>query len=230
MTIRRFCLFMCLALFGCSAEQYGINKTAGTAITGSALGAGLGAIIGSQSGHAGPGTAVGAAAGALGGALLGNVFEQQDRQAAERTGQLDRQQQEIEANRRLIEELRSRGADARASERGVVVNLPDVLFEFDRAALTPEARSTVKEMAEVLSKVKGRALSVEGHTDAVGTADYNQKLSVQRAQSVASELARDGITREHLSVRGYGKSHPIASNNTAEGRARNRRVEVVIEN
>lgn len=215
-----------LGLSGC-ANQY--NRATTGALTGSALGAGLGAIIGSTTGHAGPGIAIGAAAGALGGALLGNSFDSNDRESARVRDRLDRQQREIDDNERLLRELRERGADARMTKRGVVVNLPDVLFGFDRAELTPDSHSIVREISSVLKKHPNTEISVEGHTDAVGSDAYNDRLSERRARAVASELDRSGVDGRRIRTRGFGESRPIASNNTAVGRERNRRVEVVLE-
>jgi outer membrane protein OmpA-like peptidoglycan-associated protein len=227
---RMLCLLTVVLLASCSAQDYGVNNTAGSAIAGTALGAGLGAIVGSQTGHAGPGIAIGAAAGALGGALVGNSLDSQARENQALAGRVEEQRAQIEENKRLLEELRRRGADARITDRGVVVNLPDVLFEFDRAALTQDAKGTVDEIAGVIRKSPNRRISVEGHTDRIGSDSYNQRLSERRAESVAGALERDGVSRSQLSVRGFGKSHPVATNDTAAGRARNRRVEVIIEN
>ncbi len=218
--------FLITSILGCSANQ----ATKGS-LAGGALGAGLGAIIGNQAGHhAGAGLAIGTAAGAIAGGLIGNSLDQQDNANQQAYGQLNRNQQQIDENRRLIEELKGRGADVRSSNRGVVVNLPDILFEFNKARLTPEARRTVAEISDVLRTVQGRTLAVEGHTDSVGTVVYNKDLSIKRARSVAEELNINGISNGQMRVTGFGEGSPIATNNTDEGRARNRRVEVIVEN
>lgn len=210
-------------------QNSGMNKTAGGALTGSALGAGLGAIVGSQSGHAGPGVAIGAAAGALGGALLGNQLDQADDRDARFREKVNEDRRLIEENRRLIEELRSRGADVRPSSRGVVINLPDILFRFGSAELTSEAYRNIADIADVIKDVSGRNIAVEGHTDSIGSDTYNQSLSLRRANSVASALRSDGVLSSSLRINGFGESRPIAINETEAGRARNRRVEVVVE-
>ncbi len=219
-----------LAVSGCSQGFNGINKTTTGAVTGGALGAGTGAIIGSATGRAGAGVAIGAALGTVGGALLGNQLDQQDEANRQLEGQLSRNQEALDENRRLIEELRKRGADVRSSRRGVVINLPDILFEFDRANLTPEAVRTVGEISDVLRGVEGRRIAVEGHTDSVGTVVYNKQLSTRRAEGVARELSRNGVSRGNMQVEGFGEGSPISTNNSDAGRARNRRVEVIIEN
>lgn len=218
---------LALALSGCAQ---GLNRSATGALTGSALGAGLGAIVGNQSGNTGAGVAIGAAGGALGGALIGNALDGQDQRNAQLEGQLARNQQQLDENARLIEELKKRGADVRSSRRGVVINLPDILFEFDRANLTPEAHRTIAEISDVLRDVRHRNLSVEGHTDSVGSVQYNKQLSLRRAESVVREISRNGVPREQMRVEGFGEGAPIATNNSEAGRARNRRVEVIIEN
>ena len=205
------------------------NKATKGAIAGTALGAGTGAIIGSATGHAGAGTAIGAGIGAVSGALLGNAFDQQDEETARLESDVKRQQELIDENRKLIEELKKGGADVYASKRGVVVNLPDVLFAFDRADLTSAARKTIHEIAKV-AKNNDRQLSVEGHTDSIGSFMYNKKLSLDRAENVAKELEKNNISYGRLRVRGFGEGYPIATNNTPEGRSRNRRVEVIFEN
>lgn len=216
-----------LILTSCSQP---IGKTAQGTVAGTALGAGLGAIIGSTTGHAGAGTAIGAGVGALSGAVVGGTLEQQDRQNDELKQRLDRNETALQENQRLIDELRRRGADVHGSNRGVVVNLPDILFEFNKSRLTTEARSTIREISEVLRTVKGRTIAVEGHTDSIGSLAYNKRLSDSRAASVAAELAANGISHSQMHSQGFGEGSPIATNSTEEGRARNRRVEVVVEN
>lgn len=133
-------------------------------------------------------------------------------------------------NARLIAELRQRGIDVHDSERGVVVNLPDVLFQSGKAALTHTAREIVAEISQVMQRAPSRRLLVEGHTDSVSTIEYNYRLSGARAQEVANALEANGIAKDTISIRALGETTPIATNRTAEGRRRNRRVEVIIEN
>lgn len=221
--------FLIVALLIFSACENVRSREKG-ALAGGALGAGLGAIIGNQTGSSGAGVAIGSAIGALSGAMIGNSIDNTEDMLNERDSQLSLQEREIEENRRLIEELKARGTDVRSTERGVVVNLPDVLFEFDSARLTGAAQNTVGEIADVLESAPDRKISVEGHTDAVGTVEYNQRLSEDRARTVANGLITSGLPRRRVTTRGYGESQPIASNRTDSGRARNRRVEVIIEN
>jgi len=117
------------------------------------------------------------------------------------------------------------------------VNLPDVLFEFGKANLTSGAREKARDIAGVLAnQAKGRRVSIEGHTDSVGTDAANQALSERRAGSVASALESEGLGKDRISTTGYGKRYPVAPNKNTDGtdnpsgRAKNRRVEVIIEN
>ena len=223
-------ILLSLSLFAiCSCARQPSGATKG-GLGGAAIGAGLGAIIGNQTGDAGAGTAIGAGIGALAGAAIGNEMDKTDMQASARDEELARQREIIAENRRLIDELRAQGQDVRSTDRGVVINLPDVLFEFDSSELTPGARGTVRDIARVLSDVKGRGISVEGHTDSIGTFSYNEKLSNDRANSVRDSLISSGIPAGQVRAVGYGEGSPISSNNTEAGRARNRRVEVIVEN
>jgi len=149
---------------------------------------------------------------------------------------LARQRDELARNQELLDELRRRHLDVRETSRGVVVNLPDVLFEFGRADMTRDAKRTVRDIADVLHRsAHGRQVSIEGHTDAIGSQAYNQRLSQLRAESVADALVSAGVHRRRLHARGFGKSRPVAPNTVhgrddPRGRAKNRRVEVIIEN
>ncbi len=120
--------------------------------------------------------------------------------------------------------------ETRREARGLIVNLSDVLFDFNQASLKPGAREKLSKLAGILLAYPGSYhIEVEGHTDAIGSQDYNQKLSEDRAQSVAGYLLRAGITSERVvAVRGFGKQKPVATNDTPEGRQMNRRVEIVI--
>jgi outer membrane protein OmpA-like peptidoglycan-associated protein len=104
--------------------------------------------------------------------------------------------------------------------------LRGVNFDFDRADIRPDARPVLDEAIETLKEEPEIDLSVEGHTDAIGSDAYNQRLSERRANSVAAYLQRGGVSRSRLTTRGFGESRPVASNATDDGRAQNRRVEL----
>jgi outer membrane protein OmpA-like peptidoglycan-associated protein len=116
----------------------------------------------------------------------------------------------------------------RDTARGLIVNLSDVLFDTAKFSLRPEAREKLAKVAGIVSGHPGLHLDVEGHTDNVGGDDYNQNLSEQRGSSVRDYLTQQGMQPDSLSTRGFGKTQPIATNDTAAGRQQNRRVELVI--
>jgi outer membrane protein OmpA-like peptidoglycan-associated protein len=117
---------------------------------------------------------------------------------------------------------------AKETERGTVITLGDVLFEFDKADLKPGAVQDLSRLATVLRDHPERQVSIEGHTDDVGTDSYNRELSEARAESVRSFLVRHGVAPNRIVARGYGEDYPVASNDSDAGRLQNRRVEVVI--
>lgn len=135
---------------------------------------------------------------------------------------------ERDAARARMREALNQVVETRETARGLIVNLPDILFDFNKDQLKPEAREKLSKVCGILSVAGGYSLSIEGHTDSKGSDDYNQKLSERRAQSVASYLANCGLMQDRLTSRGFGKTQPIAPNETAEGRQQNRRVEIVI--
>jgi outer membrane protein OmpA-like peptidoglycan-associated protein len=140
-----------------------------------------------------------------------------------------------EADRAMVETLEHRGLDVRYTERGVVVILPDIVFEFGSSRLTSDAHRKLRDVADVLLyEARGRAIAVEGHTDSIGAELYNQGLSERRAASVAEALTSHGVSARLVSTRGYGSAYPIAPNESedgsdnSDGRTLNRRVEIVI--
>ena len=106
--------------------------------------------------------------------------------------------------------------------------LRGVNFDFNKSNIRPDAQPVLDEAISTLKEYKQITLSVEGHTDSIGTEQYNQKLSMRRAKSVADYLAKGGIDPKRMTEKGLGESQPVASNDTAEGRAQNRRVELKI--
>ncbi|HXG18689.1 MAG TPA: OmpA family protein [Methylomirabilota bacterium] len=218
---------------GCSQPL--TTREKGT-LVGGGIGAATGAIIGSAVGNPGAGAAIGGALGAGAGALVGDQLQKRDTELAESQKQIEQQQQEIARNRELIEELKKQNLEARETDRGVVVNLPDVLFEFGKANLTGDARSKIRGISEVLNnQARGRRISVEGHTDSIGSEAFNQRLSERRANTVAAALETEGVNADRIVAKGFGERYPVAPNtingvDNPEGRAKNRRVEVIIEN
>ena len=119
-------------------------------------------------------------------------------------------------------------ADTQNTARGVVVNLSDILFDTNKATLKPEAQLTLAKLTGVLSVFPNLNLRVEGYTDSTGTDEINNKLSRDRAASVVEFLQSEGIAGSRMTSDGYGSQFPAASNDSKEGRAKNRRVEIVL--
>ena len=220
-----------------ASAPFGLQESAAGALVGAVVGAGSGAIIGSHKGKAGQGAAIGAGLGAVSGYLVGRQLQQRSQSLTAQQQIIEQQRRAIARNRALLEELKRRNLDARETPRGVVVNLPDILFAFNSARLAPAAHSKVDHIAQVLnSQGEGQRISVEGHTDAIGGDAYNQTLSERRAASVAQALVYQGVDSTRLSTHGYGEKYPVAPNihtdgsDNPAGRKKNRRVEVVIEN
>ncbi len=233
-TVFPLLMFMLVFVVGCSQPLSTREKAT---LGGAGLGAATGAIIGAAVGNPGAGAAIGGALGGVTGAVAGDRFQKRDTELAANQQQIERQRQEITRNRQLLEELKRRNIEARETERGVVVNLPDVLFEFGRSDLTGDAQGRVQGIADVLNnQAQGRRVSIEGHTDAIGSEEANQLLSERRAASVAGALTTSGVDQARVTTTGYGERYPVAPNTNPDGsdnsagRAKNRRVEVVIEN
>ncbi len=112
--------------------------------------------------------------------------------------------------------------------RGLIVNMSDVLFDTGSYTLKTGARETMAKISGILLAHPGLTLQIEGYTDSVGSDDYNQQLSEQRAGAVRDFLAQEGVAASSITAKGFGKADPVASNDTPEGRQRNRRVEIVV--
>lgn len=120
------------------------------------------------------------------------------------------------------------GIEVRAVDEGVELRLPEtVLFDFGESVLNGHATDAIKRTAVLLNR-SARPIRIDGYTDNVGSLEYNRTLSRERAQAVADELAFQGVDGARISVRGLAYEHPIASNDTPEGRAQNRRTEVML--
>jgi len=155
------------------------------------------------------------------------------RRAAQETEQLRQQQlQQAEAEKR---ELRSKLTqqlnlilETRDSARGLIVSLSDVLFDTGRYTLRPGAREKLSKIAGIVVSHPGLKLEVEGHTDSVGSEEYNQQLSENRAGAVRDYLIQQGVRSDTIGARGFGESQPVVSNASAAGKQQNRRVELVV--
>lgn len=145
------------------------------------------------------------------------------------TERAQRKAQEAQSKaERLQEELAKAQAQVKETPRGLVLTLGDVLFEFDKADLLPGAKYNLQPLADFLEENPERQLLIEGHTDSLGSAEYNEKLSLRRAKAVREYLIGRGIDKARITTAGYGERYPVASNDSEAGRQQNRRVNVVI--
>lgn len=184
-----------------------MSKTQKGAVIGAAAGGAAGAIIGKQVGSTAKGAIIGAAVGGTAGAIIGR--------------RMDKQAEELA--------MEIPGARVERVGEGIVVTFDSgLLFAYDSDAITGAARENLTNLAESLRKYSDTDVLIVGHTDATGSDAYNQGLSERRAASAANFLASQGITRTRVQTAGRGEGEPIDSNESAEGRALNRRVEVVI--
>jgi len=199
-----------VSLSGCVTDP----NTGQQKVSRTALGAGGGALAGMLLGGligGGTGRIVGAGIGGIAGGAVGYTMDKQIRQLKESTA--------------------GSGVDVTSADGGksILVNLPDgVTFPVDSFAIQPGFRATLDKVAQSLNDYPNSLIDVYGHTDSTGSADYNQTLSERRAKAVADYLTSRGVAPARIRWQGFGESQPIASNDTEEGRARNRRVEIKI--
>jgi outer membrane protein OmpA-like peptidoglycan-associated protein len=118
--------------------------------------------------------------------------------------------------------------ETRDTARGLVVNMSDVLFDSGQFTLRPQAREKLAKISGIVLAYPTLLLAVEGNTDSVGTEEFNQTLSEKRAETVRSYLTKEGVPEASTTAAGFGKTRPIASNDTADGRQQNRRVELIV--
>jgi outer membrane protein OmpA-like peptidoglycan-associated protein len=158
--------------------------------------------------------------------LAAEAQAQQARQQAQATAE-QAEREKAELREKLRVQLNS-VLETRETARGLIVNISDVLFDTASAALKPGAREKLARVAGILLSQPGLQLSVEGHTDSVGSDEYNLRLSERRASSVRDYLVRQGIQPGAVGTTGLGESMPVATNGNASGRQQNRRVELVV--
>lgn len=152
---------------------------------------------------------IGAGIGAIGGAAIGSYMDRQEREIRERTA----------------------GSDVEVIRKGddLILSMPSgITFDTDSSSIQPHFRPTLDKVADVLDRYNQTYVDVYGHTDSTGSDAYNQALSERRADAVASYLVSRGVESARLEAVGYGETQPIASNDTIEGRAQNRRVEIKV--
>lgn len=185
-------------------------KTKRGAVVGGVAGAIVGGVLGNNrgSGNAKRGAVIGGAVGAATGAIVGAMMDRQEKEL--------RQIEGVNVSRVGEDELK-------------VTVKNEVLFDFNSSALRSASRSSLREMADVFDKYPDTTIRVEGHTDSIGSASYNERLSERRAASVERYLEGMGVRSSRIDAIGYGESQPRASNSTARGRQLNRRVEIHIK-
>jgi outer membrane protein OmpA-like peptidoglycan-associated protein len=197
-------LLLALALLaGCA----NMNRAGKGGLIGAGAGGVIGGLIGKASGNTAAGAIIGAAVGGTAGAAIGHYM---DKQAAE-----------------LEHDLK----DAKVERVGEGIKITfnsGILFDVDSDKLRTEAKTNLKNLAEVLNKYDDTNVMVQGHTDSTGPDQHNQLLSDRRAESVGQLLKSDGVKGGRITESGMGEAHPVADNGTAAGRQANRRVEVAI--
>jgi outer membrane protein OmpA-like peptidoglycan-associated protein len=166
-------------------------------------------------------------------ALAAQAAAQRNAAAAQQDAQQARQlaakaeQERAELRDRLQRQL-NQVLETKQTARGLIVNMSDVLFDVDRAALKPGAREKLAKVAGILVTHPDLTIKAEGHTDSTGGDEYNQRLSEERADSVRTFLVGQGIPSSAICAKGFGETLPVASNDSSAGRQQNRRVELVI--
>lgn len=184
----------------------GDRKVSRTAI-GGAGGAGLGYLLGSVIG----GKTARILGAGIGGVAGGAIGYQKDKQIKE-----------------LRESTAGSGIDVSDNGDGILLNLPDVTFAVDSTEISPSFRASLDRVAQSMVQYPDSLVDVYGHTDSTGSDQYNLDLSKRRADAVARYLISRGVSSARLQTQGMGEGYPVADNNTADGRSKNRRVEVKI--
>lgn len=205
-----FAAFSLLTVSACVTDpntgERKVSRTAIGGVGGAVAGALLGGLIGGKTGRI-----VGAGIGGVAGGVVGYQMDKQIKELKEQTA--------------------GSGVDVTETDNGsaILVNLPDgVTFDVGSATLKPEFRATLDKVAESLIQYPNSLVDVYGHTDSTGSDAFNQTLSESRARTVLNYLVSRGVPAARVRSQGFGETMPVASNDTAEGRQKNRRVEIKI--
>ncbi|MDV3468690.1 OmpA family protein [Stenotrophomonas sp. C3(2023)] len=191
--------------YGNQTEQQ--NRTGRGALIGAAIGTAAGLLSGNSATERRQHAMIGAGIGALGGAAVGNYQDRQERALRERTA--------------------NTGIDVSRDGDNIMLNLPDgITFDFGKSTLKPQFYGSLNGVAKTLAEYNQTMIEVVGHTDSVGSDAVNNRLSKERADSVAAYLNGQGVQQARIETLGAGKAYPIADNSTDAGRAKNRRVEI----
>ena len=205
-------MFLCgtMILSGCGMSNTGKGSLIGSG-AGAAIGAGLGYLIGKDGKGAAIGAAIGTAVGGGTGAIIGNKMDKK----AEELAALENAQVET------VEDANGLTAIKVTFDSGI-------LFDFNKATLSAKAKQNLDKFAAEMTDLPDTDIAILGHTDNVGSAEANQRVSDNRAQAVSNYLQTKGIAAERITAEGHSYNDPVADNSTAAGRAQNRRVEVFI--
>jgi len=198
-----------LAAAGCqTVDPYTGEQKVSKTTTGAAIGAAGGAVAGAIIGDT-KGALIGAGIGALAGGAVGNYMDQQEA--------------------KLRAQLQGTGVSVTRVGNQVILNMPGhITFATNSSDIAAGFYPVLNSVALVINEFKQTYVEVVGHTDSSGKADFNQRLSEQRAGSVGAYLQSQGVIPQRIITRGMGETQPIATNNTSQGRAQNRRVEIVL--
>jgi outer membrane protein OmpA-like peptidoglycan-associated protein len=204
-TLKVYVLFF--AVIGMMFTSCNASRTAKGGAIGAGAGGAVGAVIGNRAGNTAAGAIIGAAVGGTAGALIGR--------------RMDKQAEELQ---RDLE-----NAKVERVGEGIKITFDSgILFNTNSAQLQSNARTEISQLAQTLKKYPDTNILIEGHTDNTGGRELNQRLSEQRAESVASYAASQGVDRSRMTTMGYAFDQPVADNSTAAGRQQNRRVEIAI--
>jgi outer membrane protein OmpA-like peptidoglycan-associated protein len=199
-----------VVLAGCaSVQDFGTNPEKQKTRQGTAIGAAGGAAVGLIVGGGWKGALIGAGVGALAGGMAGSYMDKQEA--------------------KLRQQMAGTGVEVVRIGDNLTLSMPgNVTFAFDSAKLNPQFDPVLDKLAQTLSEYNKTVIQIAGHTDSTGSHEYNMKLSLQRADSVKAYLEGRGVPAARLVTIGAGPDYPVASNDTEEGRAQNRRVEITI--
>jgi outer membrane protein OmpA-like peptidoglycan-associated protein len=204
-----FAIFILMLLHGCATDPYTGERKASKTAKGAGIGAVVGAGIGALAGGDSKSALIGAGIGALAGGAVGNYMDRQET--------------------KLRQQLEGTGVSVTRQGDNLILNMPgDITFEIDKSDIKANFYDVLNSVVLVLKEFEKTSIHVTGYTDSTGTFEHNIKLSERRANSVATYFQAQGIHPARLVTRGRGPQDPVASNDTAEGRTLNRRVELVL--
>ena len=204
-----FAIIAVLFLYNCATDPYTGERKVSKTATGAGIGAVVGAGVGALAGGDTKGALIGAGIGALAGGAVGNYM---DRQEA-----------------KLRQQLEGTGVSVTRQGDNLILNMPgDITFEVDQSDIKENFYDVLNSVVLVLKEFEKTSIHITGYTDSTGSFEYNIKLSERRANSVGSYIQAQGIHPARLVIRGRGPQDPIASNDTPDGRTRNRRVELIL--